>query len=221
MTADATILAVLKTMDLPPYKLDVTKPTTVKWLLVYMRDKNLAHPLYRQTMETLIGLARENKWCKKSELNSYELHLEDDGLNIGAAVFKEAKATAGIGAESTPVTAPTTVTEKSSFRDVADKVLAGINSADTGRVSSATPNESNTPKSGMGTIHLNRPRHARSESKSSPSFSVGLAIASALAHSGAVAQAQDSSRNPLDERPPFKHLIQRGQGNGRNNGGAK
>jgi hypothetical protein len=88
LTTEELIRANLVRMEVPPHKLDVTKPQTVQWLLQHLRDRNVAHADYKATMEHLIALAKAKNWLKKTEITAHEFHLEDDQLHAGVAAWK-------------------------------------------------------------------------------------------------------------------------------------
>lgn len=78
MTAEDQLRASLAQMDIPTYKLDIEKPTTVKWLLLHLRDRNAKSPLYRTLMQELLVLAKSKNWLKKNEVLQLESHLDLD-----------------------------------------------------------------------------------------------------------------------------------------------
>jgi len=92
MLTEDQIHAILAKMVVPAHKLDVTKPTVVKWLLDNLRTRNLTHNSYQSVMQALIDLALAKKWCKKSELHEYEASISDDAMREGLARWREQRA---------------------------------------------------------------------------------------------------------------------------------
>ena len=94
MTNEIKARALLTRMVVPPHKMDPTKPTTVQWLLSYLRGRNLRHPAYIEAMELLIDIAVGNNWIKKSEQRSFEHHItmmKTEGADAVEALAAPAK----------------------------------------------------------------------------------------------------------------------------------
>jgi len=67
----------LQALQVPAHKLDLDKPTTVRWLLDNLRVRNWTAPNYKTVMLVLIGHARSKNWFKDKELKVYEAHLNE------------------------------------------------------------------------------------------------------------------------------------------------
>ena len=69
----------LARMNVPPHKLDASKPTVCKWLLDNLYSRNVRHELFMVTMRGLLAHAISQRWLKTKEVKMYEDYL--DGLD--------------------------------------------------------------------------------------------------------------------------------------------
>lgn len=72
----------LQALQVPAHKLDLDKPTTVRWLLDNLRVRNYKAPNYKTLMLTLIDHAKAKNWFKEKELKAYVEHISEPAPNF-------------------------------------------------------------------------------------------------------------------------------------------
>jgi len=95
MIEETAIRSMLMELDVPPHKLDVSKPDTTKWLLDNLRVRNVGHVAYAPIMENLILLCERKNWLKHTRLKSYREHVAEVKNNDAYQALKAMVKTPG------------------------------------------------------------------------------------------------------------------------------